>query len=284
MPSLPPVSIPRDAFEKATAKSENTDFYEELTDEERDEEDLPPRPGKSEAKPETEESAPEPAKAEPEQESEDGQEVDETEGEPGDDDAGDAAEELVEQIAQMREDLNAALGKPEPAKKANEDPLLEAALDHDDPVVQGLAERLKKAEDRLAEHEVAARDERIARQQRRDDREFRAVQKSYTIDGKPITEAHRDAIDDFVVKHPEAGRNLSIEQLTRVVFPNAVRSSAPPKAPKKGTNAEGGPVATIIDSGSAGAAPEGGKWKPRPNESIESAISEAGKRLFRIDR
>lgn len=266
MPYLPPVTIPADAFEKAEEKGKTVDFYAELTDEERIEEELPPR--------EAVKSEPEPGKKpEPEPASE-------TEDEP-EPESDTAIESLFDEVARLREDIASAIGKPEPAPAAKEDELLQAAREHDDPVVSGMVERVEELTKQLAELQGATRVERIARQQAKDDADFEAVQKAYNIGGKPMTERHIEQVEDYILQHPDVGSRLSIEQITRVLFQDAVRVGAKPppaKGPGDAANGDGPIVATIVDSGSpGGAAPE--RFKPRANETIESAISEAGKRF-----
>jgi len=100
------------------------------------------------------------------------------------------------------------------------------------------------------------------------------VQASYLIGGKPMTDAHCVKIEDYILDNPEVGRRLSIEQITRVVYPDAVRVTAkspPAKGPGDAANGAGEPVATIVDRGGSTVATPGG-FKPRPNESIQSAI------------
>lgn len=261
-----PVTMPPDAAEKAAEKAKTTDYYENLTDEERAEEGLPAR--------EAPKGDPEPAaKPDPEPEPEPDA------GEPEPDEDG-ATGRLFEEIAAMREGLSAALGKPDSAPRTEkEDPLLSAALEHDDPVVRGMAERLQSAEKRLEATETDARNERIARQFAQDTADFDAVKASYVIGGKPMTDAQVEAVENYMLKNPEVGSRLTIEQATRVVFPDAAkvgRKAAPAKE-------DGSKAATIVDEGSAGGA-SAGPWKPRPNETIESAVAEAGRRLFNVKR
>jgi hypothetical protein len=267
MPNLPPLTIPHDAAAKAEEKAKETDFYAELTDEERAEEGLPPR---ETAKPEEEKPEAEPDKApdaEPDEEPEP--------------DSDEATEQLFEQIAGLREDIQSAIGKPTPeATKPEEDPLLKSALEHEDPVIRGLAERLKETQDRLAAHDNEAREARIERQTAKDDADFDAVQASYLIGGQPMTDKQVEQVEDFILQNPDVGRRLTIEQVTRVVFPDATKAPKSPsaKGPGGSPNGNGPPVATIVTGGtSGGAAP--GKFVPRANETIESAIQEAGKRF-----
>lgn len=270
MPNLPPISIPADAFEKADAKG--ADFYAELTDEERIEEGLPPRdPEKEAEKPELE---PKVDEADEDAANDDGTN-DEVEDEA-------YSQRLFDEIAGLREDLGASLGKSESAPKPKaEDPLLAAALEHEDEVVRGIAERLQQAEQRLEARENEARESRIVNQIAKDDAEFDAVQGAYLIDGKPMSDKQVATVENFILKNPDAGRSLSIEQLTRAVFPTAARRPRTPSANGPGVqNGNGSPVATIVETGSSGGAPSGGgAWKPRPNETIESAIADAGRRF-----
>ena len=266
MPNLPPISLPADAAEKAAETAKDRDYYADLTDEERAEEDLPPR---ETAKPDTE------AEKEAEQEKPG----------PGDDEDEDEDEEydrkLYEEITGLRADINASLGTPETAKveaKAK-DPLIDAALEHDDEVVRGLAERLQRAEQRLEAREAEAKTARTEVQLARDDADFDAVQAAYMIDGKPMTDAHVEQVEQFILKNPGAA-SLSIEQLTRAAFPNATKRvrSASAKGPAN-QNGDGPAVATIVDQGAGSGGTTSEPWKPRPNETIESAIQAAGRRF-----
>ena len=121
----------------------------------------------------------------------------------------------------------------------------------------------------------------MGRQLAKDDADFDALRQNYSVGGKPLGDAHVDAIEDFILKNPEVGSRLSIEQIARVVFPDAVKvgpKSSPARGPDDSSNGKGSQVATIVDEGSPGGAPAG-PWKPRPNESDESAVQEAGKRF-----
>lgn len=269
MPNPTAMSIPADAFDKSEAKVKaGTDYYAELTDEERVEEGLPPREEpKPEAKVEPEpEKKPEPVKAEPVADDE----------EPEDDDI----EAVFAEVAALREDLAAALGKPEPAKETpEEDPLIKAGLEHDDEVVQGLTKRLQQAEARLEATEKDAQAQRDSAQRAQDDKDFAAVQETYTIGGKPMTDAHVEKVERYILQNPEVGTRLSIEALTRVVFPDAVKSgkqASPAKGPDDLEPEKGPKVATIIDAGAGagGGSKQPTTFKPRPNETIESAMKQ----------
>lgn len=265
MPAPTPVTIPADAAAKAEEKGKTVDYYADLTDEERAEEGLPPREAvKTETapgdKPTTEQ------KTDEEEQLED----------------DDATERLFEEIAGLREDIDSRLGKPEPVKTEKEvDKRLQAALDSDDDSTRYLAQQLQAANERIERIETGAREERVGRQLAKDDADFDAVRSAYTLEGKPLTEAHVEAIEDYILKNKEVGSRLTIEQVTRVVFPDAVRvgpKSPPAKGPGGSVKDEGQPVATIVDEGSAGGAPAG-PWKPRPNETIESALDAARARF-----
>lgn len=267
MPNLPTLTIPADAFAKADEKvtANKTDYYTDLTDEEREAEGLPPR--------EAPKPDPEPAK-EPEPEKED-------EPEPDDDGSVEATKKLFEDLAGLREDLKTALKPKDEPVKAERDELLEAALEHEDPVVRGLAERLKDTEDRLAARENGALQDKIERQLAQDDAEFDAVQSHYLIGGKPMTDDQVKKVEKFIIENPDVGRRLTIEQTTRVVFPDAARSAKPAPAkpgPAGSTNGVAAPVATIVDSGStagAGKSQDG----PRAYPDMQTAVREAGKRF-----
>jgi hypothetical protein len=261
--------IPADAMEKATEKG--SDYYAGLTDEERAGEGLPPRetPKGNAAPGDKANPVPEPSIEEENEEEEESIEEQDA-----------ATDRLFAEIVGLREDVTAAIGKADaPTSKKEEDALLAAALEHDDPVVRGLAERLQAAEEGLAETRADAQAERIGRQVVKDNADFKEVRASYVIDGKPMTLAQRDAVEEYILENPEVGSRVTIEQATRLVFPNAMKVDSPPSAKRPGgTNGRGGPVATIVDEASAGGTPAG-PWKPRPNESVESAVQEAGRRL-----
>jgi len=266
--------IPADAMAKAEGKAEKVDFYAELTDAERAEEGLPPR----------ETPKPEPAPGEkpgptatPDEEEESEDEEDEEEG-----GAEDATAKLFEEIASLREEIGDALGKSEPAPKGGEkDEELQALLEHDDPAIRANAERLQRAETRLAELETSARQERYDRQLAKDAAEFADVKENYTVGGAPITKSQIKEVENYILQNPEIGSRLSIEQITRLVYPNAVRSErrSPPAKGSGGSNNGREPaVATIVTEGASGGASSEG-FKPRPNETIESALGEARKRF-----
>jgi len=266
MPSLPPVTIPADAMDKANEKVKTVDYYADLTDEERAEEDLPPRETpKADAPPDDKPVVAKPAAA-----------VDDEEPE-GDD----ALEGLFASIADLKETIDDRLGKPTPAKTEKEvDARLKAALESDDEETRYFAEQLQATNERIERIETAAQAERIARQTAKDDADFDAVQDSYLIGGKPMTDDQVDQVGKFIEANPEVGARLSIAQLTRVVFPDAVKApkSPPAKGPgdAKPVNGDGHPVATIVDAGATGG---GGptRFTPRANETIDSAVSQFAK-------
>jgi len=268
MPAPSGTMIPPDAMDKANEKVKTVDYYADLTDEERAAEGLPPR-----------EPAKEPAPAEKPPDEKPTEEEEETTAE--DDDA---TLRLFEEVASLRKDLSDALEASEtpPAAAKKEDLVLKAALEHEDPVVRELAGRLRDAEKRQEALETDARAERIGRQRAKDEADFTAVQATHTIGGKPMTDEQVEMVEDYIVANPEVGSRLTIEQVTRVVFPNAVKigPKAPPASagPGDSRNGKGSPVATIVDEGSAGGA-TAGPWKPRPNESVESAVEAAAKRF-----
>lgn len=275
-----PFTLPPDAFEKSAAKAAGLDHYADLSDEEREEEGLPARekPKPTEAPPaEKPEPAVEPA------------------AEPTDDDEDEGPElspdqqALFDEIASLREDLTNAMGNREPAadpKRPKEDPLLAAARDHDDPVVKGLAERLERAEKELEEQRSENRKTRVAEQRKVDNAEWDDVAATYQVDGKPITQRQLDAVEDWMLdaKNREVARRLSIEDCVRIVHKTSTKvgkasSPAPPKKTKAEQAAEGAPTATIVDEAAGGGAPTGAEpFKPRKNESIESAVAEFGRR------
>lgn len=276
-----PTMLPPDAFAKSEEAAKDRDYYANLTDEQRAEEGLPPleKPA-GDPPPETE-----PTETEPEEE----------ESPDADEATGRLFDELAElrgQTEAMHEDLAARMGKPEPpATPSKQDELIEAALDHDDPVVRGMAEQLHAAQQQLAALTNEAKQQREARQLAKDTADFDDVKNSYTIDGKPMTDAQIEAVEDYLLEpqNKEVARLLSIEEATRRVFPSAerVRTSPPPgkrPASRPGNGAgEGGRTATIVDEGTSGGAPAG-PWKPRNNETVESAVNEAGRRLFGVKR
>jgi len=267
MPAPSGTMIPPDAMDKANEKVKTTDYYADLTDEERLAEGLPPR-----------EPAKEPAPAEKPPEEKPVEEEEET---PPEDD--DATLRLFEEVASLRKDLGLSpeASEASPAEAKKDDEALKAMLEHEDPAIRYLAERLRDAEKRQEALETDARAERIGRQRAKDEADFTAVQATHTIGGKPMTDEQVEMVEDYIVANPEVGSRLTIEQITRVVFPNAVKvgpKTPPARGPGDSRNGKDSPVATIVDEGSAGGAPAG-PWKPRPNESVESAVEAAAKRF-----
>jgi hypothetical protein len=271
--------IPPGAAEKAEETAKTRDYYAELTDEERAAEGLPPRePAKADAapgeKPPEEKPEVEEEKEEAEEESVEAQDA--------------ATERLFEEIAGLREDIDSKLGKTEPAKTERQvDARLKAALESDDESIRFLAEQLQAANQRVEKVESDARAERIARQEIKDDADFDDVRANYTIGGKPMTKAHVEEVENYILKNPEVGSRLTIEEATLVVFKGAAVRAGPKSPPAKGpggsVNGKGSSVATIVDEGSAGGV-AAGPWKPRPNETIESAMKVAGERLLGVKR
>lgn len=263
----PGTFFPPGSEEKIAAAAEGRDFYPELSDEERAAEGLPPRETpKEESKP-VERPAADP---------------DEREGREA---AGgsdrDATARFSDEIAQLRHDLAEALADTgEPPEAETEDHFLSAALEHDDPVVRGLAERLQSAEKQLKANDAVVREERVERQLAKDAADFDAVRANYAIDGRPVTDADIEAVENYILEHPTVGRELTIEAITRVVHPGAVKVGTKPaaKGPGRPTAIEGGPVATIVDEGASGGAPPQ-PWKPGPNTNIEAAVRAAGERF-----
>ena len=266
MPELTPISIPRD--EAAAAAAGTRDFYADLTDEEREEEGLPPRenPGNGKAGD---------GEGEGGQEGVEGEDI--PEGDEEDEGpAEDASGRLFEEIGGLREDLNTLLGRDETTKNRSEDSeLIEAALEHDDPVVRGMAKQLVEAQKALAEVQADAQNQRVARQIAQDAADFDAVVKSHTIAGVPMTDAHVGAIEKYILANPEIGKRLSIEELTRVVFPGAVKAF---RGTSRASTKAGSKVATVVTEGGTGGAPAR-PWKPRTNETIESAVQAAASRF-----
>jgi hypothetical protein len=262
--------LPADVLEKSAEKAKTADYYDDLTDEERAEEGLPPRPEKAPAAEPAKPAAPAAEPAAKPDEPADEPEVEDNE----------AIDELFNEIAGLREDIGAALGTPEPAPEGKEDPLLAAAREHDDPVLKAMAARVEELTQQVTDLREHQRIDYVERQGQKDDADFNTVRAQYVIDGKPLTVAHRDQIEDWIMKHPEAGSRLSWPELVRVVHPEAVRATR--RAAKPPTDAaepvNGSPVATIVDQGATASA-AGSTWKPGPNETMETAIAEAGKRF-----
>lgn len=277
MPDLAPFQFPEGALEASAEKAAGKDFYSDLSDEERAEEGLPPPPGKPGEG--GEEDAGE-GGDEDKGEVEEGAEADDEE----DDDsppAEDATGNLLEEIESLYSDLNERVGnleKPETREEADE--LIEAALEHDDPIVRGMAERLQKSEQALADIQADAKQQRVARQIAQDKADFDAVKSTHTIAGRPMTDAHVEAIEDWMYEHQAAMKELSIEQITRVVFPDAVKTSerAAPRSKNGAAERGGAPTATVVTEGGTGGAPSG-PWTPRANETIESAVEAAANRF-----
>lgn len=261
--------IPADAMDKAEEKVKaGLDFYTELTDEEREEEGLPPREKPAETPPVETPPATEP---EPKPDADE----DEPETEPTD-----AAERLFAEIAELGAKIDAALGEKPPKTEQKRDERLEALLEHEDEDVRYLAEQMIQTKKDLAGIQDAERERIIGAQRVKDDADFAAVMKTYEIDGKPMSKEHRERVEDYMYDNPEAGVVLTIEEATLRVFPKAVRigpKSPPATGPGDSSKAGKRPaVATIVDQGSTGGAPQG-KWEPRPNETIESAVAAFGK-------
>jgi hypothetical protein len=271
MPAPATPIIPADAMAKADEKAKTKDYYDNLTDEERAEEGLPPRePAKADTAPGKE--------APPEEKPEEEEEEVEEEEEPTEEyDA--ATLQLFEEIAGLREDISGLTGKPKPKTEKQEDAQLRDALEHEDPVVRAQAERLKAAEDRVEQLEKAARQERINRQYDKDTADFDAVQSNYLVDGKPMTDKQVEAVENYMHKNKEVGSLIAVEDAAFIVFKSRLTlapKSPPARGPGDSTNGKGSPVATIVDTGSAGGA-SAGPWKPRPTETVESAVQAAGK-------
>jgi len=275
MPNDTAFVIPQAEREKILAKAASTDFYSELTDEERAEEGLEPRAKPNpepEAKPVAKDPEPSPVAVAAEE-----LEVD--------DDSVATTQALFDEIASLRETLETAM-EPEEVTRAEEtDTLLAAAKDHDDPVVRGLAERLERAETQLKENDKAIRGRVVAEQLHSDNLEFEAVQKNTLIDGQPMTAQHVEQVEDYMLEHPAIARELSIEAVTRVVFPGASRVGKQPPTDKPRVNgtakatADGAPTAIIVDDSSGGGATGPEPFKPRPNETMDSAMQAFGRRV-----
>jgi len=271
--------IPPDAAEKAAEAAKTRDYYADLTDEERAEEGLPPRePAKAETAPGEKPPEEEPEEGEPEEEPE----------EESVEDEDSATERLFEEIANLQESVDDALGRTKPARTEGEvDARLKAALESDDESTRFLAEELIAAKQRLERVELDARTERVDRQRTKDDTDFRNLQKGYTVGGKPMTKAQVEMVEDYIDANKEVGSRLDIEDVARVVFKDALGrvnpKSSPGKAPGGSVNGKGSPVATIVDEGSAGGVTVG-PWKPRPNETMESAVDAAGAALLGVKR
>lgn len=276
MPNPTPFTMPDEAREKilATAAEDTRGYYTNVPDDERAEEGLPSPPATAkptEEPPATPETEPEADAAAPPVTAK----APQVESDP-------ASERLFDEIAELRTTLEGALKKePEPVV-AEEDPLLAAALESDDPMIAGLARKLQETMEQQSALAAEAKELRIDRQEERDNAAFDAVQRDYEIDGKPMTDAHVEQVEDWIKANPEVGRRLTIEQIARVVLPSAVK--AQPKAPERGPAPKapapngGAPVATIVDVGTSGGAPAK-PFVPRANETIESAMNEARKRF-----
>ncbi len=268
--------LPENAFEVASEKG--TDFYADLTDDERAAEGLPPREAaKAEADPPPEDKAPvgDPPPDEVEEEEEEEEEA-------GDDAS---AQEILDQIAGLRQDLAAEKGEKEPKSEAKRDQWLEDALEDENPTVRAMAERIRDQQVRLDAVEAAARHDAEKRQLAQDDADRAALKENFTIGGKPMSNNQIQMVDEYMASNKEVARLLSFEEATRRVFPAAKRvekSETPPAgktvrtpAPSRG---EGSTTATIVDGGSSGGAPAG-PWKPGPGETVDSAIAAACKQF-----
>jgi len=261
--------IDADAMDKAAEKvAAGTDYYSDMTDEERAEEDLPAREApKPEEKPATVAPADDPA-PKPDVEEEAPEQTD-----------TEAADRLLQEVRDLGAKLDSAIGEKPPKTEAKRDEVIDAALEHEDPVVRGLAERLQETKKELDALKGAERARIYAAQEAKDNADFAAVMKTYLIDGKPMVKEHREQIEDYLYENEEAGAVLTIEEATLRVFPKAVKGgpkSPPARGPGDSRQDSRLPVATIVDQGSTGAAPQG-KWEPRPNETIDSAVAAFGK-------
>lgn len=264
--------IPEGAFQASEEASKTRDYYSNLSDEEREAEGLPARERPADPPP----PEPEPADTDPDEDDDQDEEVPE--------DSATAA--LFDEISSLRQDLG--LGEPGEKPEASEDALVQAARDHEDPVVRGMAKRMEEAEAELASLRAAARDQVIGQQLAQDDADFDAVQAGYLIGGKPMTDKHVQMVENYLLRNKQVAMHLSIEEATRRVFPNAERAgtrTSPNGRPVNSgrTAGAGEPTATIVDVGTSGGAPEG-PWKPRMGESVESAVAAAGARLFGVKR
>jgi hypothetical protein len=268
--------IPADAMAKADEAVKNgRDFYKDLNDEERAEEDLPPLEG-------AKASDPEPERQEPA----DVPEEDDDE-EDGDDDIEDVGERLLSEIADLRKNLVEAASEAEAPKGAKaEERFLDEALQHEDPAVRALAAELQEAKQALQALHAIEAERRIGAQMERDNAEFNAVRESYTIAGKPLTDKHIEKIETYILKNPDVGRLLTIEEVARRVLPTAVKAGPKP-SPAKGPGGSphrGQPVATIVDEGSGSGGAPPAKWQPKAGDTVESAVTAAGMALFGVRR
>lgn len=279
MPNVAQFTMPKDAATKAAEAAKGRDYYADLTAEERADEGLEVEEQTEEQTPPAEPEKPaEPAPAKPAKAPEAPGPPPAPEAPPAQVKLSPEVEALIESIADLREDLSDRIGVKDEASTEEADPLLEAALEHDDPLIRGLAERLAKSEQRLVAMEKFNRDQSVAAQEQRDDADFQALQQGFSVDGAQMTDAHVEEVENWMLEHPAQGKGLSIENCARVVFGDRLSRTPKPKEPATPTNgkATAGRVATIVDAASTGA-PTPAKFKPRPNETIESALKAAGK-------
>lgn len=270
--------IPADAMAKADeAVKAGRDYYKDLTDEERVEEGLPSLEGVKAPDPEPERQ--EPADA-PEEDEDEGEED-------GDDEIEDVGERLLAEIADLKKSLVEATSEAEAPKGAKaEERFLDEALQHEDPAVRALAAELQEAKQALQALHAIEEARRVEQQMERDSAEFDAVRESYRIADKPLTDKHIEKIENYILKNPEVGRLLTIEEVARRVLPTAVKVGPKP-SPAKGPGGSphrGQPVATIVDEGSGSGGAPPAKWQPKAGDTVESAVTAAGMALFGVRR
>lgn len=279
------IDIPADALEKVAAK----DHYADLTDEERAEEELPPRETapKEEAKP-----ADGPPADDPDDEEEGDEESGEDEVEAAKPD--DSVQALFDEIAALREEVAAKTDKPAPETPAQEQTFLKELLEDDDPRVRAMGEMLQKQEQRLQGMETRERKRVEAAQANIDDKEMADLRANFTIDGKPITNQQVELIQDYLLaeENKPIAPFLSFEETARRLWGRSFRevdkddeprpNGRPVKKPATDLG-RGQKTATIVDAGASGGAPTG-PWKPRPGETINSALDAAGAALLGVRR
>jgi hypothetical protein len=271
MPDLAPFTFPKGAAEELAQKAENRDYYSDLSDEEREAEGLPVRekPGNEDEKGQDRSAS------EEEGEQDEVGEEEEQEGES--EESPDDTENLFAEIEGLQE-LSGLLGQEAPESNTEIDELIEAGLQHDDPIIRALAQKsvdLKKKTDGLVAN---AENLVVAHQLAKDAAEFDAVKKSYTIAGAPMTDAQISQVEKYIIDHPAVGRELTIEQLTRIVFPDAVKAGRQSRVAVGAEEKPGGKAARIIAEGGTGGAPAE-PFQPRNNETIESAVEAAARRF-----
>lgn len=264
--NVPAFTMPENAVEQMVKTAETRDYYRDLSDAEREAEDLPPREPAAEGSQASAPATTTPAAAPADE---------------GSEPEGDAeTENLFDEVARLTELIDQK-GPAAEAAAEKKDELIESLRQHEDPAMQAVADRLEQQGAELSQLKADREAQITVSQIQKDNADYAAVQKSYQLDGKPLTNEQLLKVDDYLKANPEACRVLSIEEATCRVYPGAVKVKAAQSPPAKGPGVSAknnGQVATIVTEGASGGAPSG-PWTPRPNETMDSAMDAAKARL-----